>query len=531
MIRLCLLALACAIFTVSNVSALRIARRDEGSAIRSALGGVLVKNGMLTSCELAVLDTQAAVVAASCLDFTGSGGVDTGTKYTVYLDGGDSGKPANYNVDTVTVHPGYKQSSLANNLAIVQFNGDGSAEQQVPVAPTPNHSWDSTAYGQRTLSGTSGTKWNTLNTAGSGNADDATCKGLSQLYMLNQGDMACSQLTVDSPHSDLSSCAIPYGVYYGILGDRAYLVGLYSHAAVEGGSDLCKYSSETSYFTLLGRYIGFIHATLGRNFDIGDSAFGAKYGDFSPTYGMANDSVNKTIGVSVVTGNVYRDALVDTDDPSGNPGPGSTRDGDSRDGNTRDGDSRDGSSRGGSSRASGASANASRRRSSRTGSGRMSRTGTDGSYYYYDEDEDEGQPGGGGDGADRGEGSDGGPAGSGLSQKGIIIVAVCVSLAGLAMVAVAVFCVCRRPKPGPRPMDPVGIAQVEETFRTELGCASHAQQVHPSAYVLHNADPDYDLPPTYDDYPDNLPTPLSSSDSHLIGRKLHSEKDIGPPKH
>ncbi|KAJ2715102.1 hypothetical protein H4R19_001383, partial [Coemansia spiralis] len=106
-----------------------MARRDEKSAIQGALGGVLVKNGVLTSCELAVLDNKASVLAAACLDYTSSGNLDTNTKYAVYLDGSDGSKPVSYNVDTVTVHPGFKRSSLANNLAILQYNAAGTVAQ------------------------------------------------------------------------------------------------------------------------------------------------------------------------------------------------------------------------------------------------------------------------------------------------------------------------------------------------------------------------------------------------------------------
>ncbi|KAJ1728108.1 hypothetical protein LPJ61_004212, partial [Coemansia biformis] len=48
-------------------------------------GGILVKNGNQTSCELGVLDSKAAFVSADCISFSGSF-VNKNVKYQVLLD-------------------------------------------------------------------------------------------------------------------------------------------------------------------------------------------------------------------------------------------------------------------------------------------------------------------------------------------------------------------------------------------------------------------------------------------------------------
>ncbi|KAJ2714292.1 hypothetical protein H4R19_001810, partial [Coemansia spiralis] len=354
------------------------------------------------------------------------------------------------------------RSSLANNLAILQYNAAGTVAQSVPVAPTLGYSWDTVAFGRRSLVSTSDMKWDQLSTVVSANPNDATCREMSQLYTQNQNDLACSQMTVRSPHTELSSCPLPYGVYYGIKGGRAYIIGFYSHSAVDGGTDLCKYSREMSYFTLLSRYIGYIRSVLNRSFDIGGSTFGANIADFSPTYSMVADTVNGTISVSTVSGNTYKGNRADNGSSAGSL------------------DTADGSDG-----------------MSPMDSGLIG-TVEDGQAPY---------------------------SSGGLSQRNTIIVAVCVPVLGLLMIGAVLYFVCRRPKPGPRPLDPVGQAQMHELFQTELGCATHAQQVHPSAYALHNAEMGYDLPPVYDDHPDAISMRSASSDEHFYKKKPQNEKD------
>ncbi|KAJ2522751.1 hypothetical protein H4217_000538 [Coemansia sp. RSA 1939] len=96
-------------------------------------GGVLVKNGKQTSCELGIIDSRAAFVAAPCLDYSSGNSVNQSTKYEVYLDAGIDNIAAKYTVTSITVHPGYNAETNANPIAILQFNKDSTATLPTPT--------------------------------------------------------------------------------------------------------------------------------------------------------------------------------------------------------------------------------------------------------------------------------------------------------------------------------------------------------------------------------------------------------------
>ncbi|KAJ2854944.1 hypothetical protein GGI22_004312, partial [Coemansia erecta] len=102
-----------------------LAVRDTTSDIATTKGGVLVKNGEQTSCELGVIDSTAAFVAAPCLDFSGSD-VNKNIKYEVYLDAGIDNTPVTYTVSSIAIHPDYNATMNLNPVAVLQFNTGGS---------------------------------------------------------------------------------------------------------------------------------------------------------------------------------------------------------------------------------------------------------------------------------------------------------------------------------------------------------------------------------------------------------------------
>ncbi|KAJ2519587.1 hypothetical protein GGI11_002533, partial [Coemansia sp. RSA 2049] len=114
--------------------------RGTNADISSIKGGILVKNGMQTSCELGVIDSSAAFVAAPCLDFS-KGVVDSGTAYEVYLDAGINNKTAKYTVNSITVHPEYNATNLINPVAILQFNRASTETWSNPIAIDRNNGW------------------------------------------------------------------------------------------------------------------------------------------------------------------------------------------------------------------------------------------------------------------------------------------------------------------------------------------------------------------------------------------------------
>ncbi|KAJ2505852.1 hypothetical protein H4217_009147, partial [Coemansia sp. RSA 1939] len=125
-----------------------LAVRDTNTDISSTKGGILVKNGKQTSCELGVIDSKAAFVAAPCLDFS-EGVLEKNTTYEVYLDAGINNTPAKYTVDSITVHPKYDNYSLLNPVAILQFNKESTESWSNPIAIDRNNSWGDVLFIRR----------------------------------------------------------------------------------------------------------------------------------------------------------------------------------------------------------------------------------------------------------------------------------------------------------------------------------------------------------------------------------------------
>ncbi|KAI9505314.1 hypothetical protein BX070DRAFT_251178 [Coemansia spiralis] len=96
-------------------------------------GGLLIKNGKQTSCELGVIDSTAAFVAAGCIDFSGNN-IDWSKNYEVYLDAGIDNNPISYKVYSIVVHPSYNSSTNANPVAILQFNKGDIPSWTNPIA-------------------------------------------------------------------------------------------------------------------------------------------------------------------------------------------------------------------------------------------------------------------------------------------------------------------------------------------------------------------------------------------------------------
>ncbi|KAJ2658331.1 hypothetical protein IWW48_004097 [Coemansia sp. RSA 1200] len=121
-------------------------------------GGVLVKNGKQTSCELGAIDSTAAFVAAPCLDLTGNT-VDTNTTYEVYLDTGIDSKSAKYTVESITVHPEYNSTTFLNPVAVLQFNKNSSENWSNPIAIDRNNSWGDVVLSRRGLADLGTMEW------------------------------------------------------------------------------------------------------------------------------------------------------------------------------------------------------------------------------------------------------------------------------------------------------------------------------------------------------------------------------------
>ncbi|KAJ2676255.1 hypothetical protein GGI25_003642 [Coemansia spiralis] len=241
----------------------RFTTRDATSDLAKIKGGVLVKNGKQTSCELAVINSQVSVISADCLDIA-NGNLDTNVKYDVYLDEGADGNAAKYAVESVSINPGYNATSISNNLAVIQYNLAGASTWNNTMAVSgTTGSWNDMVFVRRTLSNVANMDWEApvINTIGSN--DDNMCNSMSALYKENQSDFICNSETLNPQLSSLSQCSITYGSVYTYIGSSLYLAGVHSYSATYSGArNLCGSNETRIYYLLLENYWEYISTVI-----------------------------------------------------------------------------------------------------------------------------------------------------------------------------------------------------------------------------------------------------------------------------
>ncbi|KAJ2830064.1 hypothetical protein IWW50_000505 [Coemansia erecta] len=251
--------------------------RDIMYSLDNIKGGILVKNGKRTSCELGVIDSQSSLVSAQCLDYTSSSSneISPDTTYEVYLDTGIDGKAAKYTVENITVNPHYNAANNTNDVAIIQFNTGGSIEWQNIIVPDFTYSFDEVVYARRSLLDMDAMEWDTpryYTTDINNNRD--VCQGLSQIYNWNTDTISCGNYSLATPSVDLTACRVPYGVKYGLLNNQTHLIGLFSYAAISVYENLCNNNSYCSYYSMYARFVPYIEEVLGRSININAEYYG-----------------------------------------------------------------------------------------------------------------------------------------------------------------------------------------------------------------------------------------------------------------
>ncbi|KAJ2158397.1 hypothetical protein GGF46_003802 [Coemansia sp. RSA 552] len=260
------LALACAVGAFSTLAApsQMVTRALSQLRMRNFKGGLLLKNGLQTTCEVALLNVSAGFVAANCLNYTDDRVLDSKVKYGVVIDSGDDGLPtvrSSMELSDIHVHPDYDPDTLANNIAVVQFNkDDDTALHYKSFIYLDVEGRDQQTYVRRTLQRPDG-EWRA---AGIQNQIDNSpgCAGSSSLYDSNLDFLACTSAKTDSIYS--RGCYVPYGTLYvetGVDHKDGVLMGLYSHSIVYGDS-LCDDSNWISYYTVLANYVGFAGSVM-----------------------------------------------------------------------------------------------------------------------------------------------------------------------------------------------------------------------------------------------------------------------------
>ncbi|KAJ2729069.1 hypothetical protein H4S00_000652 [Coemansia sp. D1744] len=260
---------------------------------------VLVKNGKQTSCEIALIDGSSGFVAATCV-VDANGAVDTSSRYEVYTDNYGTRKSVNAPIlsGSIRVHPQFKTSSFANNIAIVQFSLSGNPKLKIDVA-VDHRTWASTKFVRRSMSNLENGEWGTPNTGGS-ELSRSECAASSGLYSSNYFDFECSTDTLPSMVG--SQCRVPYGALYGVINGKMGIGGIYSHSVIQGDS-ICDSAKTVHYFVLLSNFIAFAENVLGRGVRT------LSTGDFMVQsdlyYGMEPEAFARADSELIIGGNVF----------------------------------------------------------------------------------------------------------------------------------------------------------------------------------------------------------------------------------
>ncbi|KAJ2788625.1 Trypsin-like serine protease, partial [Coemansia helicoidea] len=269
-------------------------------------GGVLAKNGEQTSCEIGLIDISAAFVAANCFDYTGNGAVDASTKYSAWIiptAEGTSVMRAAIDPKDIHVHPAYDPKTLANNIAVVQFN-KGVVAPYVSYINTDLDLPDTQlGYVRRTFNDKKKV-WNPLQLALQ-SGDSSGCAESSALYGANEGWLACTSAATSSVYRD--SCSVPFGTLYYATSGQIVLSAIFSHAVVQAKSTCGDGSAPAwhSYYTQLWPHIGLAVSVLGRSLDV--------YSNLTPMNATLKDIRSMSIpsntapprGAIVAGGNFY----------------------------------------------------------------------------------------------------------------------------------------------------------------------------------------------------------------------------------
>ncbi|KAJ2813364.1 hypothetical protein H4S07_000739, partial [Coemansia furcata] len=286
-----LLSLALAVPSAASVLPRQQDVTASANDIFKVKGGLFIKNGKQTSCGLGILDNMASLMSADCLDFV-NGKVDASSNYEAFIDAGYDGATARYTVQNVTVHPSYDPKTKANNVAVIQYNSGSKVTWYNYNAIGPSN-WDGYVYVQRYLSDIDGMAWATpkVYTQDSG---DSLCSDLSPVYNANMKDFACGRGTVSPPTSALGTCNVPYQMVYATFsGTYVYQAGFFSHVVIQDGNDLCEYSSQRTYFTLISDYLAFANSVIKRTVYYFNKINSTKP-QTSPAYAMTKPSTTVT---------------------------------------------------------------------------------------------------------------------------------------------------------------------------------------------------------------------------------------------
>ncbi|KAJ1664947.1 hypothetical protein IW140_002746 [Coemansia sp. RSA 1813] len=270
-------------------------------------GAILYKNGMQTTCELALMSLSSAFVSASCLDFSSGLNLNRSTSYQVFMDNSTQGTltiVSEVSIDDIYVHPDYNALTWENNIAVLAFNKDDSATYQTYIGMDGFNS-SAQAFVRRTMD-PSASGWNipvvNYRTASDQKGDMDTCVSSSRLYMTNSDKIACTPVSTMSIFD--RNCRIPFGTMYSEQGSNIIMSAIYSHTIVLA-SNLCSTDGNFyNYYTYLWPYVGFASKVLGQSINIFSDGKNSQYNK-QDIQKMNAPSPTIVSGIRVIGGDIY----------------------------------------------------------------------------------------------------------------------------------------------------------------------------------------------------------------------------------
>ncbi|KAJ2828805.1 hypothetical protein IWW50_001193, partial [Coemansia erecta] len=276
------------------------------SVLSGVKGGILVKDGKRTSCELGVATSKGAYVAKDCLDYTSKGDIYNSTNYEVYLDGGLDGKPIKYTV-TDYYRVTNNSKTLSNNYVYLRYNQKNKRTWENLMAPVLSYNWDAIVYVRRSLRDMDKMEWDNPKFVAMGSSYDGSCVSMSGLFQAYPSYFLCKNATVPTPSDDLSSCPLPYGTVYGITERKAHLMGIYSHATVNSNATMCNATSMRAYYTALYRHVNTVNVNLKWELDYDSDVFRANMSTYPRDYKMNEQNyTSRDSNVQVLRGDIFK---------------------------------------------------------------------------------------------------------------------------------------------------------------------------------------------------------------------------------